>query len=109
MRPIATAAGMCLLAFAAQAASPKVESASKVFQSVAGDPAKLKTFCEMNQVIENAEETPDQAAATKIQGYMQQLGQDFEQAWNIGNEVDENSEDGKTFIVAMDNLAKSCG
>ena len=108
MRLIVTAAGISLLAFAAQAASPKVESASKVFQSVAADPAKVKTYCEMSKAMDSAGEKPDQAADAKIQGYMQQLGPDFEQAWNAGNELDENSEDGKTFNAALDTLSNKC-
>lgn len=108
MRLIATAAGMCLLAFAAQAASPKVESASQVFQSVAADPAKIKTYCEMSKAMDSAGETPDQAAEAKIQGYMRQLGPDFEQAWNAGNELDENSDDGKMFSAALETLSSKC-
>ena len=108
MRLIATASGICLLAFAAQAASPKVESASKVFQSVAADPAKVKTYCEMSKVMDSAGEKPDQTTDAKIQGYMKQLGTDFEQAWNAGNELDENSEDGKTFSAALDTLSSKC-
>ena len=108
MRLTATAAGMCLLAFAAHATSPKVESPTKVFQSVAADPAKVKTYCEMSKAMDSAGEKPDQAADAKIQGYMKQLGPDFEQAWNAGNDLDENSEDGKTFNAALDTLSSKC-
>ncbi len=108
MRLIATAAGICLLAFAAQAANPKVESASKVFQSIAADPAKVKTYCEMSKVMDSAGEKPDQAIDAKIQGYMKQLGPEFEQAWDAGNELDENSEDGKTFNAALNTLSSKC-
>ena len=51
MRLIGTVAVISLLAFPAQAASPKVESATKVFQSVAADPAKVKTYCEMSKDV----------------------------------------------------------
>jgi len=109
MRLIATIAGISLLAFPAQAASPKVESAAKVFQTVAADPAKVKTYCEMSKAMDSAGEKPDQAADAKIQGYMKQLGPDFEQAWNAGNDLEENSEDGKTFSAALDKLSTKCG
>jgi len=108
MRLIATAAGMCLLAFAAQAANPKVESASKVFQSVAADPAKVKTFCEMSKVMDSAGEKSDQKTDAKIQSYMQQLGPHFEQAWNAGDSLDDNSEDGKTYNAALETLSSKC-
>jgi hypothetical protein len=43
MRFVSLCAAMALAALPAYAASPKVESATKVFQSVAADPGKVKT------------------------------------------------------------------
>ena len=108
MRLLATAAAISLVAFAAYAADPKVESATKIFQSLATDPGKVKAFCEMSKVMEDAGENVDAAADTKIQSYMTQLGPDFQQAWNTGSELDENSEDGKVYAAALDTLSSKC-
>jgi hypothetical protein len=108
MRLITTAVGICFLALAAHAASPKVDSASQVFQSVGADPAKVKTYCEMSKTMDNAGDKPDQATDAKIQDYIKQLGPEFEEAWNTGNDLDENSEDGKTYAAALDTLSNKC-
>ena len=63
-------ASLCtVIAFAAlpaYAASPKVESAAKTFQSVAADPAKVRTYCEMSKVMEDAGDQADAVAEQKI-------------------------------------------
>jgi hypothetical protein len=39
---------------------------------------------------------------------MTALGPDFEQAWNAGSDVDENSKDGKVNSPVLDELASKC-
>ena len=107
-RVVFTAVAVCLAAAPAFAASPKVESAIKVFKGVSADPAKLKTFCDMSKVMDAMGEKEDKAADAKIQGFMKQLGSDFETAWNAGNDVNENSADGKALNAALDDLAGKC-
>lgn len=109
MRAVAALAFVGLLACGAHAADPKVDAAANVFRSTASDPAKVKTFCEMSKVMDNAGDQPNAATDNKIQSYMTQLGPDFEQAWNVGSDLDENSEDGKTFMAALDELWGKCG
>jgi hypothetical protein len=108
MRILILAAAACLLAVPANAANPKVESATKVFQSVASDPAKVKTFCEMTKTMDNAGDKGDAATDQKIEGYMKQLGPDFQTAWAAGDDLDENSADGKQYNAALDDLSKKC-
>jgi hypothetical protein len=109
MRTVASMAAVwVLMGSAVFAASPKVESASKVFQSVAADPAKVKTYCEMSKVMESAGEKPDAVTDAKIQNFMTQLGPDFQQAWDAGNDLDENSADGKAYAAALDRLSAKC-
>jgi hypothetical protein len=108
MRLLAASAVLCLTALSAQAANPKVESATKVFHSVANDSAKVKTFCEMSKAMDAAGDKPDAATDAKIQTYMTQLGPDFQQAWDAGSELEENSEEGKTYNAALDSLASKC-
>jgi hypothetical protein len=108
MRAFVTCAAICLLAYPAAAADPKVEAAAKVFQSVSTDAQRVKTFCEMAKVMDSAGEKPDAATQAKIQSYMKQLGSDFETAWKIGGDVDENSPDGKIYTAALDDLTGKC-
>ncbi len=107
-RVVFAAVAVCLAAGPAFAASPKVESAIKAFKAVSADPAKLKTFCDMSKVMDAMGEKQDAAAEAKIQGFMKQLGADFETAWNSGNDLNENSADGKAFNAGLDDLAGKC-
>ena len=107
-RIVVAAVAVCLAAAPAFAASPKVDAAIKVFQAVSANPAKLKTFCDMSKVMDAMGEKQDAAAEAKIQGFMKQLGTEFETAWNVGNDVNENSADGKAFNAGLDDLAGKC-
>ena len=97
-----------LAALPAYAASPKVESATKTFQSVAADPAKVKTYCEMSKVMEAAGDQADAATEQKIQTLIKQLGPEFETACNVGGELDENSPDATAYNSALDDLSSKC-
>jgi hypothetical protein len=109
MKRIALAAAAVCLAFApAHAAAPKIEAAVKVFKAVAADPAKLKVFCDMSKAMDAMGEKENPAAEKQIEGYMKQLGPDFETAWTAGDGVDENSADGKALNAALDELAGKC-
>ena len=39
---------------------------------------------------------------------MKQIGPDFESAWNAGEDVDDDTPDGKVFVSALDELADKC-
>jgi hypothetical protein len=108
MRTLIATAALCLAAAPTFAASPKIEAAVKTFKSVAADTGKVQTFCEMTKVMNAAGDTVDAAAQAKVDGYMKQLGPDFEAAWNTGGDVDENSADGKALNAALDELAAKC-
>jgi hypothetical protein len=108
MRIVVSAAFVCLGAYSAMAASPKVEAAVKTFKAVAADPAKLKLYCAMNTALENAAEKKDKAAAAKIPQLIKQIGPEFEAAWNAGEDVDDDTPDGKVFVSALDELTDKC-
>jgi hypothetical protein len=107
-RVVVTGLALCLLAPAAFAASPKIEAALKTFKAVAADAGKLKTFCEMTKAMDAAGDKPSAAADAKVEGYMKQLGADFETAWNAADGLDDNSADGKAYNSALDDLAAKC-
>ena len=107
-RVVVAAAAACLVASSAFAASPKVDAAVKTFKGVGGDAAKVKIFCDMNKAMDAAGDKPSPAAEAKIDGFMKQLGADFETAWGAADGLDENSADGKAYNQALDELAGKC-
>jgi hypothetical protein len=107
-RALLGSAVVCLTSFAALAADNKIDSALATFKSVEGDPAKLKIFCEMSAVMDKAGDNPDAAAQAQIDGFIKQLGPDFETAWDAGDDLDEDSPDGKKLDDALDALGDKC-
>jgi hypothetical protein len=90
------------------AASPKIDTAIKTFNSVGTDAGKLKIFCEMKKTMDAAGDKEDPAADAKVEGYLKQLGPEFQTAWNAGDDLDENSADAKALYAALDELGGKC-
>ena len=97
-----------LLAVSAFAADPKIDSAIKVFKQTEEDAGKLKTFCAMSKAMEAAGEDEDPASKAKIDGYLTKLGPDFEAAWKVFREADQNSPEGRVLNEAVDELGGKC-
>ena len=89
-------------------ADPKINSAISVFKQTEADAAKLMTFCAMSQAMEAAGENEDPATKAEIDNYLKQLGPDFEAAWKVFKEADQNSPDGKALNKAVDELGGNC-
>src|SRR6185369_8754920 len=102
------AVAVCVAAAPAFAASPKIDAAIKTFKAVGADPAKQKVFCDMSKAMDAAGEKPSPAVEAKIDGFMKQLGADFETAWAVADGLNENSPDGKAYNNALDELAGKC-
>jgi hypothetical protein len=114
MREIVPAALACgLLASPAFAASAKIETAVKTFEQVGADAAKLKTYCAMSKVMSSGEESEDESKSEaldkEMQGYMKELGPEFESAFEAGADLDPDSEDGKAYDAALEALDGKCG
>jgi len=107
-RVVVAVVGLCLSQYPAFAASAKVDAAVKTFKAVAADPAKVKIFCDMSKVMDEAGDKPSPAADAKISGFMKQLGSDFETAWTAGEGLNDTSPDGKAYNGALDELAGKC-
>jgi hypothetical protein len=90
------------------AASPKIEEVIKTFNAVSTDAKRLKIFCEMTKVMDAMGEKQDTAAEAKIQGYVKQLGTEFETAWNAIGDVDVETPDGNAITAALDDVAGKC-
>ncbi len=113
MRKILAALAVCgLFVPPALAASAAVESAIKTFDAVATDEAKLKTYCEMSKLM-STDDAEDESKAEeldkKMQGYMKDLGEEFEAAFEAGADLDPDSDDGKAYDAALDKLDDKCG
>ena len=107
-RVVVTCAALALTAGAAFAASPNIEAAVKTFKATAADAGKLKIFCEMQKTMDDAGEKESAATDAKIDGFMKQLGTEFQTAWNTGDNLDENSADAKALYAAIDELSAKC-
>ena len=90
------------------AASPKIEAAIKTLKAVGADAGKLKIYCEMTKAMDAMGEKQDAAAEAKIQGYVKQLGAEFETAWNVISDVDMETPDGKAITAALDGVEGKC-
>lgn len=108
MRAVIAALALGLVAAPAFAANPKIEAAVKTFKAVAANPAQLRTYCALSKVIERMGEKEDKAAEAELDRYLQQLGPEFQTAWDAAEGVDENSPDGKLYYAAMDELEDKC-
>jgi hypothetical protein len=107
-RVVFAAVAACLATQPLFGASPKVEAAVKTFKTVAADPAKVKLFCDMSKAMDEAGDKPSPAADAKINGFMKQLGTDFETAWAVAEGLNDTSPDGKAYNNALDELAGKC-
>ncbi len=111
MKKILAALVLCGAFGTSAFAAPNVDSAVKTFQAVAGDPAKLKIYCEMSKVMssaESAEDSKNDALDKQMDGYMKQLGTEFETAFEAGADLDPESADGKSYDAALDALDEKC-
>jgi hypothetical protein len=106
--PVAGLAALLLACSPTFAASPAVDAAVKVFNAVAADAGKLKIFCEMSKVLEAAGDKEDPTLDAQVDGFMDQLGDDFATAWEAGEGLAENSPDAQAFEGAVEALEAKC-
>jgi hypothetical protein len=91
------------------AASPPVDAAMKKIQGVVADAGKMQLFCELDDVLEAApEDKEDPAIEKRIDELVERLGTDFAAAWDTGEELPEESADGKEYFAALDAIGDKC-
>lgn len=113
---IVCAAAVALGASVALAASPQVAAAIEAIQSVEADTAKMELFCDLIDALDDAEDkagaaakgSVDPALDKQVDAFLTQIGSDFETAWDVGEDLDENSADSKEYGAAIDALADKC-
>ena len=107
-RALVTCLAICLCTSCAPAADATTESALREFKAVGADPARLKIFCEMSKALDAVDEREDAAAEAAIEGCLKALRPEFQKAWDVGEDIDETSPDGKALTDAIDELAGEC-
>jgi hypothetical protein len=109
---VASVALLAASAWPAVAASPQVEAAVKAFAAVEADAAKLATLCDMFKRMEAAEAETDDKKAQEIEkeidAQLTSLGPEFNAAWELQAQVEAESDDGKAYYAAADQLAGKC-
>jgi hypothetical protein len=104
--------GALLMSGPALAADPRLATAQKTVDAIAGDAGKLKTYCNMIAAMDAADAEKDpaknDAANKQIEDMMASLGPDMQAVWNLGEELDPATPDGKTLSDAMDGLTGKC-
>jgi hypothetical protein len=96
-------------------APPTIEDAQELVQTISGDKAKLKTFCELDNLykqVEEAEERNDMkerdALRVKIDSLEQQFGPDYRRVMDGLGEVDPNSAEGQKLSEVFEPLQEQC-
>jgi hypothetical protein len=106
-----------LLAPAAYAADdakapPKMAAADikKTLEAAASDPAKVTAYCAMSKKMDEVgdDEKKADAASNEIDGYFGTLGQDFENAWDSGQDAADGSPEAKAMDEAISTLDAKC-
>ena len=108
MRAVAMPLALALMMAAALGASSQVEAAIKAFQSVESDANRMKTFCELMRIDEQNEKRTSPSLEAKMDQLLNELGADFETAWELVEDTDPASEDGKVLHAALDRVADKC-
>jgi hypothetical protein len=90
------------------AATPEVDKAIKTIQGVGADAAKMKLFCALEQAAESTDEKSAPALEKQVDEILGQLGTDFAAAWDIGDNLDDQSADGAEFSAAVAAVAAKC-
>ena len=108
MRVLPAAIMLLLITTLDNCGQPEGGGAVKVLQAVGTDANKLKIFCELMDVDEKLGDKQDPALEAQIAKLLDQLGPDFKVAWDIAEDTDEKSPDGRTLSDALDQLEDKC-
>jgi len=100
-----------LMAGPVRAASPKVEAAIKSLEKIEADGAKFQAFCKLLREIDDVPEQDEakaEALDVELEALLRSIGFDVLQAWDLGGDLDPQSEDGKAFEAALEVLEDKC-
>jgi hypothetical protein len=108
MRAIAAVLALSVISAPALAATPKVEAAIKAFQAVGADANRLKTFCALMKIDEKMGDKKDPLLEAQFDKLLDELGADFKAGWDVVEDIDERTPDGKALNDALDRLEDKC-
>lgn len=108
---IALAAIFVLATAPVRAASPEVEAAVKAVAKIETDPEKFRTYCKLSKELAATEEDTPRAEelGKQLEELMQSIGADVAAAWELVDELDVDSDDGKALVAAYEALEEKCG
>jgi hypothetical protein len=96
-------------------APPTIEDVQKLVQTISGDKAKLKAYCELGNLyerVEKAEEKNDMkelgALGVKVDSLEKQVGPDYRRVMDGLGEVDPNSAEGQKLTAVFEPLHEQC-
>jgi hypothetical protein len=96
-------------------APPTIEEAQRLVQTISGDEAKLKAYCELGKLYdeeEMAEEKNDMkqldALGVKINSLEQQFGPDYRRVMDGLGEVERNSAESRRLSEVFEPLQEQC-
>ena len=93
--------------------SEDVWTAVDAVADIAGDQQKLASYCAIAKEIAAADAAGNEAGVEAAEGrmrtYLEGLGEDFVYAWELGGEIDVESEGGKVLEEAFGDLDDQCG
>jgi hypothetical protein len=92
------------------AASPKVEAAVQAIAKIQTDAAKFQGYCALLTELDAAgEEGPKvDEVQTKLTAFMQSMGPDVAAAWDLYDELEPDSEDGKALAASFEAPDEKC-
>ena len=101
-----------LFAPAVHAADAKMGAGDikKSLEAAASDPVKVKAYCAMSKKMDEVgdDEKKAQAAGDEIDGYFKVLGDDFENAWDAGQDAADGTPEANAMDEAMTTLDGKC-
>ncbi|WP_045835634.1 hypothetical protein [Hyphomicrobium sp. 99] len=101
-----------LLATGAYAADQKIAAPDikKNLEAAASDPAKVTAYCAMSKKMDEIgdDEKKAEAAGDQIDGYFKVLGDDFENAWDAGQDAADGSPEATAMDQAVATLDAKC-
>jgi hypothetical protein len=101
----------CLLfAPAAHAAAMNAADIKKNLEAAASDTAKVTAYCAMSKKMDEVgdDQKKAEAAGDEIDGYFSKLGEDFQGAWDAGQDAADGSPEAKAMDEAMNTLDSKC-
>jgi len=96
-------------------ASPTIEDVQKLVQTISGNKAKLKAYCELGKLheqMEKAEEKNDtkelDALGVKLDSLEHQVGPDYVRVMDGLGELDPNSAESQKLTAVFESLHNQC-